>query len=105
VCENCFSLGHVTYEDVLKFLNIYTLYDTRPHLNTLLFSTVDSGLKCWPSVLDITGIRVLLVILGTSPCSLLLLKPLRPLDAFQLLTLYAKVTSLGNTLLHSNILY
>jgi hypothetical protein len=36
----------------------HTLHYRRLHLDALFFISVHSGLKCWPSVLDTTGIRV-----------------------------------------------
>jgi hypothetical protein len=53
----------------------------------LFLSSVYSGLKCCPSLLDATGIRALCAVLGTTLCFLLLVKSLRLQDTFWLLTL------------------
>jgi len=50
-----FTYDHVTYEDFIKFLNLHTLHKTLPRCN--IFISVYSGLKCSPSLLDITCIR------------------------------------------------
>ena len=53
-------LRHVTYADFPKFLNLPALHNRRLHLDALFFISVcPAGLIYWPSVLDITGIRVL----------------------------------------------
>ena len=54
-----FSHDHATYEDYPKILKLHTLYDSRLHLDALLFISVPSCLNCCPSPLDITGIPVL----------------------------------------------
>jgi hypothetical protein len=45
--------------DFTKFLKFYTRHNSRLHLDALLFISVDSGLKFFPSLLDIGGIPVL----------------------------------------------
>ena len=51
-----FTYDHVTYEDFLKFLNFYTLHNSRLYLNAFFFISVYSGLKCSPTLLDIRGL-------------------------------------------------
>ena len=75
-----------TYED-FKIFN--ALYFVRQ--NTLFLSSVYCGLKCCPSLLHATGIRVPLCNLKTTLCFLLLVKTLRLQDAFWLLTLCLKM--------------
>jgi hypothetical protein len=59
LCQNPFyTYDHVTYGDFLEFLKLHTLHDRRLHLDALFFISVYSGLKCCPSLLDTTGIRV-----------------------------------------------
>jgi hypothetical protein len=53
-----FTHDHVTYDDLLEFLKLHTLHDRKLHLDALFFISVYSGLKCCPSLLDTTGIRV-----------------------------------------------
>jgi hypothetical protein len=54
-----FTHDHSTYEDFLKFLNLYTLHNRRLYLEVLFLISVHSGLKCCLSLLNTTGIRVL----------------------------------------------
>ena len=54
-----FTHNHATYEVFLKFLNFHTLQNKRLYLDALVFVYVYSGLKCCPSLLATTGIRVL----------------------------------------------
>jgi hypothetical protein len=54
-----FTCDHLTYADFLKFLNLHALHNRRLHLDALFFVSVCPGLIRWPSLLDITGIRVL----------------------------------------------
>jgi hypothetical protein len=59
LCQNRFSAhNHVTYEVFLESLKLHTLHDRRLHLDALFLISVYSGLKCCPSLLDTTGIRV-----------------------------------------------
>jgi hypothetical protein len=60
LCQyHVFPRNHVTYKDFLKFLKLHTLHDRRLYLDASFFISVYSGLKCHPSLLDTTGIRVL----------------------------------------------
>jgi len=54
-----FTRDHSTYEDFLKFLNLYTLHNRRLNLDELFLIFVHSGSKGCLSLLDTTGIRVL----------------------------------------------
>jgi hypothetical protein len=61
LCQNCFfTYDNVTYEDFLKIMKLRTLHKRRltPGAN-VFFISVYFGLKCCPSLLDVTGIRVL----------------------------------------------
>jgi hypothetical protein len=60
ICQHrFFTHGHVTYEDFLKFIKLRSLHGRRLYQDALFFISVYSGLKCCPSLLDTTGIRVL----------------------------------------------
>ena len=54
-----FTCDRGTYEDFLKFLNLYTLHNRRLYLDVQFLISVHSGLKCSLSLLDTTGIQVL----------------------------------------------
>jgi hypothetical protein len=49
----------LTGEDFLNFLKLHTRHDRRIYPDALYFIAVYSGLKCCPSLLDTTGVRVL----------------------------------------------
>jgi len=75
-CQNCFfSHHHVTCREFLEILKVYTLHNRRLHLDVLFFISVDSGLKCCPSLILLLC-DFFLIILGTPMCFLLLVKPL-----------------------------
>ena len=52
-------MDQVTYEDFLIFPKFHSMHGRRFHRDALFFICVYSDLKCYPSFLDITGIRVL----------------------------------------------
>jgi len=54
-----FSYDHAAYEANPKILKLYILYDSRLHLDTLLFISVPSSFNCCLSALGNTGIPVL----------------------------------------------
>jgi hypothetical protein len=57
ICQHCFfTHDHVTYEDFLTFLKLCTLHNRRFYLDASFFISVYSGIKCCPSLLNITGI-------------------------------------------------
>ena len=58
LCQNRFSNAFGTYEDFLNNLKLNALYDRRRFLDALFLSSVYSGLKCCPPLLDATGVRV-----------------------------------------------
>jgi hypothetical protein len=47
------------YENCLRFLKLHNLHNRRPYLDALFFISVYSVSNCWPSLSDITGIRIL----------------------------------------------
>jgi hypothetical protein len=60
LCQYCFfTRDRGTYEDFLKFLNLYTLHNRRLYLDVLFLISVHSSLKFCLSLLDTTGIQVL----------------------------------------------
>jgi hypothetical protein len=58
LCQNRFSSAPATYENFLKNLKLRSLYERRHFLDALFLSSVYSGLKCCPSLLDAIGIKV-----------------------------------------------
>ena len=46
-------------DDFLKFLKLHNLHERILYLDALFFISVHFCLKCCPSLLDITGVRVL----------------------------------------------
>jgi hypothetical protein len=59
-CKNVSLLMTMSLnDDFLKFLKFHTLQERRIYLDALFLISVYFCLKCCPSVLDITGIRVL----------------------------------------------
>jgi len=88
-------------EGFLKILPLRTLHDGTVSLVVLFFISTLSGLKCRPSLLDITVIRVLPRDFRNFSYLMLLVKTLRLLGVFRLLAMCAKTTvSLRNPLLH-----
>ena len=58
LCQNRFFNASATYEDFLIKFKFCTLFDRIRSLDALFFSSVYFGLKCCPSLLVATGIRV-----------------------------------------------
>jgi hypothetical protein len=106
--QNRFFNAFVTYKELLKNFKHFTLYDRKRYFDALFFlsfrfslfflflSLSFPGLKCCPSLLSATGIRVPFVILGSPICPLLQVKTLQLQDAFWLQILCLKMLiSLG----------
>jgi hypothetical protein len=53
-----FTYDHVMYEDFRKFLELRTWHSKRRYF-MCFFISVTSGIKCYPSLVDATGIGVL----------------------------------------------
>jgi hypothetical protein len=94
LCHNHF-FTHNRDEDFLKFLPLRTLHDVTVHLDALFLISVLSGVKCCPSLLDTTVIRVLPCNFRNSSYLMLLVKIIRLLGVFRLLVMCANpITSL-----------
>jgi hypothetical protein len=101
LCQNLFSThDHVTFAAFLEFLKLHTPHDRRHHLDALFFISVYSGLKCCPSLLDTTGVRVPPRSIRNPSLFTATRKTLRQRDVFRPLTACVKpAISLGSPLL------
>lgn len=85
--QNCYYTNdHVEYENLLKFLKLHTLHNSRVYLDALFFISVYLGLNTTVLFWILLVFVFYIFILVTPPCLLLLATTLRPLEALGLLT-------------------